>query len=73
MSERLALGLDLSTQSLSCLVLSFDGDVVYEDCLNFDAELPHYGTRSGMVSFPPGYLATQSRNAASKRGSASTN
>src|SRR3546814_753647 len=49
MTEKLALGFDLSTQSLSCLVLSFDGAVVYEDCLNFDAELPHYHTTHGMV------------------------
>jgi xylulokinase len=53
MAGKLALGFDLSTQSLSCLVLSYSGDVVYEDCFNFDAELPHYGTKNGMVSFVP--------------------
>jgi xylulokinase len=46
----LYLGLDSSTQSLTAVVL--DGDerrVVFESSLNFDTELPRYGTRHGVL------------------------
>ena len=48
----LYLGLDSSTQSLSALVLDIDGDrrqVVFESYLSFDAALPQYGTRHGVL------------------------
>lgn len=47
------LGLDASTQSLSAVVIEVAGDgpatVVLESSLNFDRELPHYGTRHGVL------------------------
>jgi len=49
----LYLGLDSSTQSLTAIVI--DGDtrkVVFEASLSFDAALPHYGTRHGVLPRP---------------------
>jgi xylulokinase len=44
------LGLDSSTQSLSAVVIDLDArKVVYEQSLNFDKALPHYGTRNGVL------------------------
>jgi xylulokinase len=48
----LYLGLDSSTQSLTAVVLEVEGDlrrVVFESSLNFDTELPGYGTRHGVL------------------------
>jgi xylulokinase len=48
----LYVGLDSSTQSLTAVVLDIDRDtrrVVLETSLNFDAALPHYGTRHGVL------------------------
>jgi xylulokinase len=48
----LYLGLDCSTQSLSAIVLAVDGDrreIAYVDAIAFDDELPHYGTRHGVL------------------------
>jgi xylulokinase len=46
------LGLDCSTQSLTAIVIEVDGDarrIVFERSLEFDAELPGYGTRHGVL------------------------
>ena len=48
----LYLGLDSSTQSLTAVVIDVAGgrhDVVWERALSFDADLPHYGTRHGVL------------------------
>jgi xylulokinase len=44
----LFLGLDLSTQSLTALVVEQSGTVVARSSVNYDQELPHYKTSSGM-------------------------
>jgi xylulokinase len=47
---RLFLGLDSSTQSLSGIVIDYDTRrIVYENSLNFDKVLPHYGTQNGTL------------------------
>src|SRR4051812_9102738 len=49
--SKLFLGLDSSTQSLSAVVIDYDTrKVVYNDSVNFDESLPHYKTRSGVLS-----------------------
>lgn len=48
-SEPYFLGLDASTQSLKASLLSLDLDVIAECAVNFDADLPHYGTRGGVL------------------------
>jgi xylulokinase len=46
----LYLGLDSSTQSLTAIVIDSDSKaVVYESSLNFDQELPQYGTTHGVL------------------------
>jgi xylulokinase len=48
----LYLGLDSSTQSLTAVIIEIDRDrrrLVLETTLGFDEELPHYGTRHGVV------------------------
>jgi xylulokinase len=48
----LYLGFDASTQSLTAVVVEIDGAVrrvVHEDALTYDEELPHYGTRHGVL------------------------
>lgn len=53
----LYLGLDASTQSLSAIVLEIDGEarrVVFEHALNFDRDLPEYGTSAGVIRGPAG-------------------
>lgn len=42
------LGLDASTQALKASLLSSDLDIIAEVAVNFDADLPHYGTRGGV-------------------------
>jgi xylulokinase len=50
MKQRLMLGLDSSTQSLSAVLIDPAArQVVYETAVNFDADLPHYGTRNGVL------------------------
>jgi xylulokinase len=47
---KLFLGLDCSTQSLSAIVIDHDSrEIVYNQSLNFDRALPHYGTRNGTL------------------------
>lgn len=54
--SQLHLGLDCSTQSLTAIVIAIEGDgadarreVVFERSLDFDTELPAYGTRHGVL------------------------
>jgi xylulokinase len=57
----LYLGLDSSTQSLTAIVIDSDSKaVVYESSLNFDQELPHYGTTHGVLPRPQPEVATSS-------------
>lgn len=50
MRERLFLGLDCSTQSLSAILIDFDAKkVIYEKQLIFEKEFPHYETKSGTL------------------------
>lgn len=50
--SQLYLGLDSSTQSLTGVVIDLDsGRVVYDQSINFDKALPHYGTRDGVLRF----------------------
>lgn len=46
----LYLGLDSSTQSLTAMVVEAGtGEVVFEHSIDFDDELPQYGTRNGVL------------------------
>ncbi|MCU0560222.1 MAG: FGGY family carbohydrate kinase [Desulfobacterales bacterium] len=49
MAQELFLGLDLSTQSLTALVVSIEAGIVHQEALNFDQTYPHYGTRGGVL------------------------
>ncbi len=47
---KLFLGLDSSTQSLSAVVIDLDArKVIYEHSLNFDAALPQFKTKNGVL------------------------
>jgi xylulokinase len=51
----LYVGFDVSTQSLTAVVVEIVGAtrrVVHEDALTYDEELPHYGTRHGVLPDP---------------------
>ena len=55
---------DASTQSLSAIVLEIDGEarrVVFEHALNFDRDLPEYGTSAGVIRGPAGEAARRPR------------
>jgi len=48
----LYLGIDASTQSLTAIVIEIDGDtrrVVFNQSLNYDRDLPEYGTTGGVI------------------------
>ncbi|MDP2391603.1 MAG: carbohydrate kinase, partial [Acidobacteriota bacterium] len=48
----LYLGFDAGAQSLGAIVIEIDGDnrrTVFEHSLNFDRDLPEYGTPAGIV------------------------
>lgn len=50
MSQRYALGLDSSTQSLTAMLIDAEKrEVCGELSLNFDQHFPHYGTQSGTL------------------------
>nr|XP_019007704.1 xylulokinase [Kwoniella pini CBS 10737]OCF46485.1 xylulokinase [Kwoniella pini CBS 10737] len=49
MSAPYFLGLDASTQSLKASLLSVNLDVVSECSIHFDSDLPHYGTKGGVI------------------------
>jgi len=46
------LGLDLSTQSLTAMVISLESGVVRQLSINFDQGYPRYGTRGGVPPAP---------------------
>ena len=49
----LYLGLDSSTQSLTVLVIDAGaGEVIYSRSINFDQDLPQYGTANGVLPHP---------------------
>lgn len=52
------LGLDSSTQSLKAMVVDKDLHVVYENTVNFDAELPAFKTRGGVHQHADGVTVT---------------
>jgi len=59
----LYLGLDSSTQSLSAVVLDITGDrrrMVHAESFQFDAVLPQYGTRHGVLPSPDPRVAQSS-------------
>ena len=48
--DRLFAGLDISTQSAKLVLLNWArGDIVYEDSLNYDLDLPKYDTKNGII------------------------
>ncbi|WVW80699.1 hypothetical protein I302_102685 [Kwoniella bestiolae CBS 10118] len=49
MSAPYFLGLDASTQSLKASLLSVNLDVKSECSIHFDTDLPHYGTKGGVL------------------------
>jgi xylulokinase len=53
-SNGLYLGLDLSTQSLDAVVIDLDDalESAFEASVNFETDLPHYGTKSGFIYDP---------------------
>lgn len=53
-SEPLFLGLDLSTQSLKASLLTSSLHLVSELAVNFDRDLPHHGTKGGVLHGPSG-------------------
>jgi sugar (pentulose or hexulose) kinase len=50
--KNMFLGLDLSTQQLKAVVLDKHSKVVHRIAVNFDRDLPHYGTTNGAVRGP---------------------
>ncbi|WWD22918.1 hypothetical protein CI109_107413 [Kwoniella shandongensis] len=56
MSSPLFLGLDASTQSLKASLLSVRLDVISECAVHFDTDLPHYGTKGGVLFGPDGQV-----------------
>ncbi|KAH9839768.1 D-xylulose kinase [Rhodofomes roseus] len=55
----LFLGLDLSTQGLKAVLITEDSDVVHESSVNFDRDLPTYGTTNGAIRGPgPGEVTS---------------
>jgi len=46
--KRLFLGLDSSTQGLKCTIIDEALNTVYERAINFDRDLPRFGTKGGV-------------------------
>ncbi|KAI9307711.1 hypothetical protein BJ944DRAFT_157503 [Cunninghamella echinulata] len=44
------LGIDLSTQQLKCTVINESHAIVYENCVNFERDLPEFNTKNGAIS-----------------------
>ena len=62
MSDPLFLGLDLSTQGLKAVLIDADGALEHESSVNFDRDLPSYGTTNGAVRGPdPGEVTSTVR------------
>ena len=48
--DKIFAGLDVSTQSIKVILLNLeDNSLVYNDLLNYDEELPDYGTNNGTI------------------------
>lgn len=59
MDDPLFLGLDLSTQGLKAVLVDSEGILVHESSVNFDRDLPSYGTTNGAVRGPdPGEVTS---------------
>ena len=56
--EKLFLGLDLSTQGLKATVIDETLTVVCEESVNFDADLPEFGTEGGALRNEDGLTVT---------------
>ena len=50
------MGFDLSTQGLKATVINADCEVVYNTAINFDKDLPHYGTSGGAIDLGGGVV-----------------
>ncbi|KAI0794183.1 D-xylulose kinase [Fomes fomentarius] len=62
LDDPLFLGLDLSTQGLKAVLIDADGTLVHESSVNFDRDLPTYGTTNGAVRGPdPGEVTSPIR------------
>lgn len=60
--DPLFLGLDLSTQGLKAVLIDSEGTLVHESSVNFDRDLPSYGTTNGAVRGPdPGEVTSPVR------------
>lgn len=57
-TESLYMGLDASTQGLKCTIVDRSLQVVYEQALNFDADLPSFGTSGGAHTSADGLTVT---------------
>ncbi|MDZ7374466.1 MAG: FGGY family carbohydrate kinase [candidate division KSB1 bacterium] len=52
--SKLFAGLDVSTQSCKLVVIDFDQkEVTYVTAVNYDQDLPHYGTKDGVIQGQP--------------------
>jgi hypothetical protein len=58
MQDPLFLGLDLSTQGLKGVLITEDSAVVHESAVNFDKDLPAYGTTNGAIRGPGGQVTS---------------
>jgi len=58
MEQKLFLGFDSSTQGLKCTILDDALQIVYERALQFDRDLPQFGTRGGVHVGPDGVTVT---------------
>ena len=56
--KNLFLGLDSSTQGLKCTIIDEALNTVYEKAINFDRDLPQFGTRGGAHAQADGLTVT---------------
>ncbi len=56
--KKLFLGLDSSTQGLKCTIIDETLNTVYERAINFDRDLPRFGTRGGVQVAADGLTVT---------------
>jgi xylulokinase len=57
-NKKLFLGLDSSTQGLKCTIIDEALNTVYEKAINFDRDLPRFGTKGGAMVQPDGLTVT---------------
>lgn len=48
LEDKYYLGFDLSTQQLKCLAINQDLKIVHSETVEFDKDLPHFGTHKGV-------------------------